>query len=290
MKLAAAAYPLDRYDSFASYEAKITRWVEAAAGAGADLLVFPEYAALELSALGGEAVASDLEESMLEVARHAGALEALHLDLAARNGVTILGGSAPVWVDGHDRPVNRAVLYGPAGVIGHQDKQIMTRFEREELDMRAGRQKLEVFDTPVGRVGITICYDVEFPLLGRQLIEDGATILLAPSATETLAGFHRVRIGAQARALEGQCFVLQASIIGDALWCEVIGSGTGRAAIYGPPDLGFPESGVLAETALNQPGWAIAEVSAAAIERVRAQGQVLNFAHWPEQTRILVPA
>ena len=57
MKIAAAAYPLDWFDSFAEYEAKITRWVADAAGQGADLLVFPEYGAMELSTLGGSEVA-----------------------------------------------------------------------------------------------------------------------------------------------------------------------------------------------------------------------------------------
>ena len=56
-KIAAAQYPLDQLDSAAGYEAKITRWVEEAAGAGADLLVFPEYGAMELASLAGAAVA-----------------------------------------------------------------------------------------------------------------------------------------------------------------------------------------------------------------------------------------
>lgn len=48
MKIAAAAYPLDWFDSFAAYEAKIATWVAEAAGQGANLLVFPEYGAMEL--------------------------------------------------------------------------------------------------------------------------------------------------------------------------------------------------------------------------------------------------
>ncbi len=61
----------------------------------------------------------------------------------------------------------------------------------------------------------------------------------------------------------------------------------GRASIYGPPDRGWPETGILAETALNLPGWAVAEVSLAAIAEVRATGGVLNKAHWPEQAERL---
>lgn len=64
MKVAAAAYPLDWFDDWSAYVAKITRWVQEAAGEGADLLVFPEYGAMELSTLDGAAVAGDLERSL----------------------------------------------------------------------------------------------------------------------------------------------------------------------------------------------------------------------------------
>jgi predicted amidohydrolase len=57
----------------------------------------------------------------------------------------------------------------------------------------------------------------------------------------------------------------------------------GAAAIYGPPDHGFPPTGIFAETALNQPGWALAEVDLAAIHAVRRHGGVLNHLHWSEQ-------
>ena len=233
-------------------------------------MTFPEYGSMELAALGGPAVAADLEASLAEVARHGPAMDALHRTLAAQHGVVILGASAPVF-DGA-LPVNRAILYGPEGVIGWQDKQIMTRFEREAWNVCPGRDGLAVLDTPFGRVGIVICYDSEFPLLARRLVERGAEILLAPSATETPAGFYRVRIGAQARALENQCVVVHAPIVGPADWCEGIGHGSGRAAIYGPPDLGFPDTGILVETAMDAPGWAIATVQTEAIARVRREG------------------
>ena len=69
MKIAAAAYPLDWFDDFNEYEAKLASWVEAAEGA--DLLVFPEYGAMELASLGGREVAGDPEASLHEVSRHA---------------------------------------------------------------------------------------------------------------------------------------------------------------------------------------------------------------------------
>lgn len=284
MKIAAAAYPLDWFESWVVYETKIAAWVAEAAGQGAELLVFPEYGAMELASLGGREVARDLEGALREVDRHKPASDAMHARLAAHYGVHILSGSGPVYDVAHagDRPVNRASLFGPDGVIGHQDKVMMTRFEREDWHVVAG-EGLKVFDTALGRIGVLICYDSEFPLLGRALAEAGAEILLVPSATEALAGFTRVRVGAMARALEGQMIAVHAPVVGAAPWCAGMEENTGRASVYGPPDRGFPPTGILAEGMLGAPGWVYAEASRAAVAEVRADGAVLNFRHWPEQ-------
>ena len=284
VNVAAAAYPLDWFEGWADYETKVADWVAGAAGAGAELLVFPEYAAMELASLGGREVAADLEAALREVDRHRPAADAMHARLAAHHGVHILAGSGPVYDVAHagDRPVNRASLFGPDGPIGHQDKVMMTRFEREDWHVVAG-QGLKVFDTALGRIGILICYDSEVPLLGRAMAEAGAEILLVPSATEALAGFTRVRVGAMARALEGQMIAVHAPVVGAASWCAGMEENTGRASVYGPPDRGFPPTGVIAEGALGRAGWVHAEVSRAAVAEVRAEVAVLNLRHWPEQ-------
>lgn len=280
MKLAAAAYPLTWFDHFDDYAAHLGAWVAEAASQGAALLAFPEYGSMELSSLGGRKVAADLERGLHEVARWKPAVDALHAGLAAQHGVYILGASGPVFTGA--RPVNRATLYGPAGVIGHQDKQIMTRFERETWDVVAGRG-LTLFDTALGKIGVLICYDSEFPLLSRALVEAGAEILLVPSCTDSLAGFTRVRVGSMARALENQCVVVHAPTVGLCDFCPAVDENIGAASIYGPPDRGFPPTGILAETHLNAARWAIAEVSLEAIREVRRDGGVLNHAHWSEQ-------
>lgn len=289
MILAAAAYPLSYLADFAQWQAKATAWVEEAAAQGAQLLVFPEYGSMELASLGGRDVAADLERALHEVARWQPDVDAHLSALAARLGVHILGASAPFFPTPGARPVNRATFYGPGGILGHQDKQIMTRFEREIWFVEAG-QGLPVFDTPLGRIGILICYDSEFPLLARALVDKGAEIILVPSCTDSLAGFTRVRVGAMARALEGQCVTLQAPTVGDCDFCPAVDENVGSAAIYGPPDRGFPASGILAETPLGTPGWAIARISLDAIREVRANGGVLNHAHWPEQLERLATA
>lgn len=287
MKLAAAAYPLDFFGDFSDYEAKITAWVAEGAATGADLLVFPEYGAMELASLGGRAVAGDQDLAVREAAKHHEAASAVLARLAAAHDVHILGGSGPVWHEG--QLVNRAVFYGPSGVIGHQDKQIMTRFEREDWGIAPG-SGLKVFETPFARVGVVICYDSEFPLLSRALSEAGAEVLLAPCCTEGFAGFMRVRVGSMARALENQCVTLQAPLVGEAAWCAGVEENTGIAGIFGPPDAGWPETGVLAEGALNVPGWVVAEVSREQIRQTRDDGVVLLSRHWPEQEeRVAVP-
>ncbi len=287
MRIAAAAYPLDFLADFAAYEAKLTDWVGRAVGQGADLLVFPEYGAMELASLGGAEVAADLERALHEVARWRAAADGVHLRLAVAHGVHILGASGPVFPVPGGRPVNRATLYGPGGIVGHQDKQIMTRFEREIWFVEPGAG-LRVFDTPLGRIGVLICYDSGFPLLARRMVEAGAEVLLVPSCTDSVAGFTRVRVGAMARALENQCVTVQAPTVGLADWCPAVDENVGRAAIYGPPDRGFPETGILAETGLNAAGWAVAAVDLAKVHAVRREGAVLNHLHWDEQAHRLL--
>ncbi|MDA7963150.1 carbon-nitrogen hydrolase family protein [Ruegeria sp.] len=279
MKIATAAYPLDWLDSWAQYEDKLAAWVSEAAGHGAELLVFPEYGAMELSTLDGAAVAGDLERSIQAVSDWMQDAQALHTRLAQEYGVYILGASAPV-VDGPGRPVNRAAFYAPDGAQDHQDKQIMTRFERDPWGIAPGGP-LKLFDTALGKIGVLICYDSEFPLLGRALQE--ADLILVPSCTEALSGYWRVRIGAMSRALENQCVTVMASLVGNNDWSEAVDMNTGMGGIFGPPDIGFPQTGVLAEGVLNQPGWTYAEVDPAAIAHVRADGRVLNRTHWAEQ-------
>jgi len=281
MRIATAAYPLDALTSWADYAQKIEDWASDAAGNGANLLLFPEYGAMELAMLDGADVAADMERSMHSVSARVPDADDLHADLAAKYNVHICAGSAPVYDDAlGPRPVNRARLFAPTGGRGFQDKQIMTRYERDPMDM-APCAPLKLFDTALGKIGILICYDSEFPLLGRGLAE--AELLLAPSCTEALSGYWRVRIGAMARALENQCISVMSSLVGEAPWTDVADVTTGMGGIFGPPDAGFPDTGILGIGTLGQPGWTYAEVDPAAIAHVRADGRVLNRTHWAEQ-------
>jgi len=283
VKIASAAYPLDWLDNFAAYAQKITSWVEAASEC--ELLIFPEYGAMELASLGGAEIAGNLEASLHEVARYQQRAHALHCTLAQKYNVHILMASQPCFVE--TRPYNRAFLIGPQGEIGYQDKQIMTRFEREEWDV-IGHPGLRIFDTNIGRLGILICYDSEFPLLGRILAEAGVEIILVPSCTDTIDGFNRVKIGAQARALESQCVVVHSAIVGSAAWCPAVDENHGIAAIYAPPDGFWPQNGIVAAGEMDKPGWVKETIDRRMIANSRRDGRILTWRDWSESTTSFV--
>lgn len=276
---AAAQYPIEQLADWAAYQAKLTRWVAEAADGGARLAVFPEYGAMELAALS-PATMGDLHQSLSSVSSLLQKVDDLHCELAARHGMHLLAASLPAWHEG--RWVNRARLIAPNGRIGVEDKLVMTRFEREEWGISAGGP-LRLFRTKLGLIGVTICYDSEFPLLARALCEAGMELLLVPSCTDALHGYWRVRIGAQARALEGQCYVIQAPTVGEAPWSPAVDVNRGAAAIYGPPDGAFPADGVVALGGLDQPQWVFGEIDLTRVSQLRANGGVLNTRHWAEQ-------
>ncbi len=140
-----------------------------------------------------------------------------------------------------------------------------------------------MFDTEFGKLGINVCYDSEFPIFARQQAEAGVRLILVLSCTDTLAGYYRVRIGCQARALENQCYVIQSSTVGEALWFKAVDINIGAAAVFSPADKGFPDDGILAIGKINKPQWVMASLSLNDIDRVRDTGQVFNFQDWPKQ-------
>lgn len=199
-------------------------------------------------------------------------------DAARRHGVWLVPGTMP-WTEA-GRVVNRAHLIAPDGRAASQDKHAMTRFEAEQWGVSAGRPP-SVFETPWGRVGIAICFDGEFPNVVRAQVEAGAWLVLLPSCTDTRHGDMRIRIAARARAMENQCFVAVAPTVGAAPWSASLDVNHGVAAIYGPVDRGFADDGVVAEGAVDEPGWVHADLDPAAIAAVREQGAVLNHRAWP---------
>ena len=280
MIAALCRYPVERVASFAAWQEKLDRLCRDAAAAGAELLVFPEYAAMELTALQPDDLRADLHASIAALQEYRDDYLAAHTTLAAALGVTILAGSFP-WRQDDGRFTNRAWLCTPDGRARWQDKIRMTRFERESWHISPG-DELKAFDIPGARIGILICYDSEFPVLARSLCEAGATLLLVPSCTDTPAGSHRVLLGARARALEQQCLVVQSPTAGIAPWSPALDVNTGEPGAFGPVDIGFPDDGILARGAPPETApWLVVDLPLSRVERVRRRGQVTNFADWP---------
>ncbi|MCP8463141.1 carbon-nitrogen hydrolase family protein [Pseudomonas sp. ZM23] len=284
IRVAACQYAIDLHESWDDYVRHLENLCAEAAEQGARLLVLPEYAGLVLSGLLPPVVRGDLHGSIAGLQAWLPKWLALCEAIARRWRLYFLPGSAPV-LDGDGLYRNRAWLFGPDGLLGCQDKLLMTRFEREQWNIVGGRG-LRVFDTAFGKLGILICYDNEFPLLARALAEQEVDLILAPSCTDTEAGYHRVRIGAQARALENQIAVLHAPTVGLAPWSPALDENVGRAGLYVPPDYGMPANGVLASSDDPMPAssrWLVHDLDLDEVRRVRREGQVFTRRDWPEQ-------
>lgn len=284
LTIAAVAYACERLPGWAPHERKLAALF---AEADADLLVLPEYAALEAALVGNTPSNDDPIHWRDLAAGRADDWVAQIEHLARVHRCHVLAGTGPVHTE--RGIVNRAWLIGPSGPIGVQDKLILTPYERNVLKLTPG-EGLTLFDTALGRIGVLICYDSEFPLLARALIESGADMILVPSCTELPAGQTRVRQSCRARAIEGQCLIVQAPLVGSVRGCDIIDRSTGRAGFFVPPDHGLPADGILAQGETDRPGPVVTRVDLASIAAPRREGQVGNVAHWPEQaTRLSIP-
>ncbi len=137
-------------------------------------------------------------------------------DEAARAGVWLMIGSLGLLTDDADgRFANRSFLIGPDGaVMARYDKIHMfdvnvsdTEVYRESSGYRPGGRAV-IADTPFGRVGMTVCYDVRFAHLYRQLAKAGAEIITVPAAFNHITGAAHWEVLLRARAIETGCFVL----------------------------------------------------------------------------------
>jgi predicted amidohydrolase len=282
MRIAAAQWTIERPSSFAAWHERMRGELATAAAQGAELALLPEYLALELAGLFTPAIQGDFLASL-------DALQALYADwqasfanLARDTGLHVLAGTF-LLRQPNGRYRNRAELYAPDGRRWFQDKLVLTGFERGHTVIEPGDQ-LQVFDTALGRLGVNVCYDGEFPLFARRQYEAGARLLLVPSCTDTTAGATRVRVGCQARALENQIHVVQSVTAGEANWSPALDTNTGVAAVFAPSDRGLPDNGVIAQAQAGET-WCIADIHAAALDAVRHAGQVANAADWDAQLR-----
>mmetsp|Transcript_60949 Transcript_60949/g.137841 ORF Transcript_60949/g.137841 Transcript_60949/m.137841 type:complete len:188 (-) Transcript_60949:366-929(-) len=137
---------------------------------------------------------------------------------AARNGrVWLVGGSVPE--RGEDGKIyNTCAVFSPSGelVAKHRkvhlfDIDVPGRITFRESDTLTGGDKVTVFDTPFGKIGIGICYDMRFPHLSALMRARGCSLLVFPGAFNTTTGPPHFELLQRARALDNQCFVVTAS-------------------------------------------------------------------------------
>jgi len=281
MRVAAAQYDLVRARQWSDYAERLSQWVAAAGEAGAHLAVFPEYAGLELLGVASGARRMTPRTSYSALQPWIPDVLALHRHLAHQHGVTIVAGSLPV-ASGVGGFVNRVHVVAPDGTVVAQDKRQLTRVEHATEVMVAG-SRLRLVALGNVRVGVLLCYDAQFPLLGRALAQAGADVLLSPSCTHAATGFNRVRLGCRSRALENQCYSVQAPLVGRADWFALVRENTGRAGVFAPPDTGFPDDGVVAESANDGPGWLFSDLDLGAVRSLRDHGEVGNYNDWDSQ-------
>ncbi|MDD1614500.1 MAG: carbon-nitrogen hydrolase family protein, partial [Methylococcaceae bacterium] len=210
VKIAAAQYDISFLENWQAYQQKIERWVADATAQDAKILLFPEYFSMELASLFGQEIYSSLSKQLAAIQSLHDDFTGLFKNLAYKYQCIIQAGTFPVRIE-PEIYRNRAYLFMPDGQFDYQDKLMMTRFENEQWLIKGGKE-LKCFDSEYGKIAINICYDSEFPLLARAQVEAGCVLILVPSCTDTIAGYHRVKIGCQARALENQCYVVQSSL------------------------------------------------------------------------------
>ena len=275
MIIASANYPITEHATFDDWREHVERWIIDAVNQNAGLLLFPEYGAMELVSVFSDEIRNDIRRQVIELDSLKEQFCDVFSALAKKYNVIIVAPSIPVIEE--DKNVNRVHVFSSKGLLGFQDKFFMTRFENEEWGIQSGVKKLTLFEADWGTFGIQICYDIEFSLGSQLLSANGASLILAPSCTETIRGATRVHIGARARAMENQTYTVVSQTIGNALWSPAVDINYGFAAFYSTPDKDMPEEGIISTLPPQKEGWLIQELDFTKIENVRADGQVFNF-------------
>lgn len=280
MRVAVAKYPIGMPASFDEFAQRQAACLRQARELGARIAVLPEYLSLELAASFSPEVRGELRASLAGLQPWRGAWCELYGRLARELDMYLVPGTFLLDVGG-GRYRNRADWFAPDGLHGWQDKLQLTGYEKQSGVIEPG-DALHGFDCDGHRVGIAVCYDVEFPLPVRAQFEAGVRLLLVPSCTDTAAGATRVRVGCLARALENRFFVAQAVTAGEAPWSPALDVNTGEATLYAPMDHGFPADGMLATTQ-GDALWACHDVDVGSLELNRVHAQVDNDRDWPNQ-------
>ncbi|MFW5693911.1 MAG: GNAT family N-acetyltransferase [Alkalispirochaeta sp.] len=251
-------------------------FVDAIADYQSDFCVFPEFFNAALMGLGDQ-------ETSVAAVRHLSTYTAQMCEALSHFAVTynvnIVGGSMPelhVDEDGTETMYNVAYLFHRDGNVEAQYKLHITPQESWSWTMHGG-SSLRVFDTDAGKIGILVCYDVEFPELARVMGERGLEILFVPFWTDTKNGYLRVRRTAQARAIENECYVAITGSVGNLPRVDNVDIQYSQSAVFSPSDFSFPHDAIMAESTPNTEMTLLVDLDLDKLKRLRYEGSVTNY-------------
>lgn len=256
IRVCAGQYEVRPIKDWSEFEMQVEFFADTANEYHCHFLLLPEMFTVQLFTLLPRE--TETAEAVREIAKLHDRYVTLCKRMAQKHGLYFIAGSTPV-IDADGDLLNVAHLFTPSGGVYTQSKLHITPAEREYYHMQPG-DELRVFDTPLGRIGILICYDVEFPELARLLTKHGVEVLFVPFATTERKGYHRVRYCAQARAVENVIYVVMAGCVGNLPQVRSFLINYSQAVVCTPCDFAFPKEGVLAEAEANDESVVIAEL------------------------------
>ncbi len=266
MRVAAVNWKLEP-GSTTTFCDHMDRLVSKAVRASADVVVLPECIDLECL---GDVPDLPIPEVAAFLANSFSTRAEYMRELSQSHRILIVGGS--MMVQDGDEYRNRCLICD-RGEVTFQDKIVMTQFELTEWGLSAGAG---IATLPDPRLGVTICYDCEFPISSRIIAERGGLCQVVPAFTETRYGFQRVRWSCHARAIEHQIYVVHASLVG-TLSQEPVPKTYGSSAVITPSCEGFPETAVLAESEYDAESMAVADLDFDLLLKSRETGDVRNW-------------
>lgn len=261
--------PVADFNAFAD---QVENYVDVGDDYDSDVILFPELLAVQLLSCMPKGFEPD--EAMRALAeQYTDPFEELFLRLAKEYDRIIVAGTHPRFVDGKLQNVASIFVPGHAGV--HQPKLHLTPTERNIWRFEPGHE-IHVIETDFGRMGVSICYDVQFPEVGRIQAEQGVQLLLVPYLTDDRRGYTRVTTCARARAVENQIYVATAGTVGSLPLITDLTAQYAQSGLYTPSDYPFPMDGIATEAAPNSEMVLVGDIDLSLLDQARARGSVLN--------------
>jgi predicted amidohydrolase/GNAT superfamily N-acetyltransferase len=272
VRVGAVQWQMREVDSVETLLQQVEYFIDALSSYQSDFALFPEFFNAPLMGLSPD------QRNQTEAIRFLAAFtERFKLEIskmAVSYNINVITGSMPIIED--DVVYNVSYLCRRDGTIGEQKKLHITPHERRDWIIEGG-DKLQVFETDAGRVGILICYDVEFPELARLLALEDMDILFVPFWTDTKNGYLRVRHCAQARAVENECYVVICGSCGNLPQVENLDVQYSQAAVFSPSDFCYPHDAVMAETTPNTEMIMFSDLDLNTLTFTRSEGSVNNL-------------